>query len=337
MYIYLSNETPNIDVFFDNLAVTHITGPLVEETHYYPFGLTMAGISSKAAGMVENKKKYNGIEFENDLELNVYDAQFRELDAQTGRWWQIDPKTDEMYMWSTYASNFDNPIRYQDPLGDEPNGNCCGEWLGKVWSGIKERVSEYTSKEGMMSLAFPVASLSKSLVEDPKGTVNSLGKTLYNGSIVGTVNNAVNNPKEFGKTLVDGAVVVAAEKLPGAVTGVKNTITGNVKSGLGDLTKAEVKGIQKVVNEAERPIEVVGSGAQGARRGVGTNNPIGKGPGTRSDIDYVAPPSSMPYYRQNNLPGIDPKTGIIPGYGNPFQSPVIRFEPNAKPTVTPKQ
>lgn len=133
LYIYVSNETQGWDVFFDNLSIKHYTGPILEETHYYPFGLTMAGISSKALnfGAPENKKKYNGIEKEDGLGIEIYDAQLRELDPQIGRWWQIDPKVENMEMWSPYASNYDNPIRYSDPLGDEGQ-DCCWDEIKAV-------------------------------------------------------------------------------------------------------------------------------------------------------------------------------------------------------------
>ena len=63
-------------MFFDNLSVQHRTGPVTEETYYYPFGLTMAGISSKAQNSEynENKHKFNGIEQNTDFDLNMYDA-----------------------------------------------------------------------------------------------------------------------------------------------------------------------------------------------------------------------------------------------------------------------
>lgn len=121
IFVYVSNES-NLDVFFDNLQVIHKPGPILEETHYYPFGLTMAGISSKATAKLENKKRYNGIEFDNDFDINEYEAFYRNLDPQTGRWWQIDPETSSMEAWSTYASNYDNPIRYFDFLGNRPDG-----------------------------------------------------------------------------------------------------------------------------------------------------------------------------------------------------------------------
>ncbi|NLR68737.1 hypothetical protein HGH92_30825 [Chitinophaga varians] len=124
LYVYTSNESPQ-EVFFDNLLVAHSGSPVLEETHYYPFGLTMAGISSnalKGANYPENRKKYNGIEYTSELDLDIYDAQFRNLDPQIGRWNQIDPKIENMEAWSPYASNYDNPIRYKDFLGDEPDG-----------------------------------------------------------------------------------------------------------------------------------------------------------------------------------------------------------------------
>jgi RHS repeat-associated protein len=104
LYIYVSNETPNVDVFFDNLQVTHIRGPLLEETHYYPFGLTMAGISSKAAGKLENKNdKFQGQPLDDDLGLNWYGFKWRNHDPQIGRFIQIDPLANDYVYNSTYA------------------------------------------------------------------------------------------------------------------------------------------------------------------------------------------------------------------------------------------
>jgi len=106
-------------VFFDNVQVTHVRGPLLEETHYYPFGLTMAGISSKASGKLDNKFEYNGIELDEDLGLNAYEAFYRTLDPAIGRWWQIDPQVDNtLHEFSPYSSMHNNPVLASDFLGD---------------------------------------------------------------------------------------------------------------------------------------------------------------------------------------------------------------------------
>ncbi|RYD95541.1 MAG: hypothetical protein EOP54_15625, partial [Sphingobacteriales bacterium] len=112
LFVYVSNES-NFDVYFDNLQVIHKPGPIVEETHYYPFGLTMAGISSSSlTGKAPNKLKYNGIEFNTDFDLNLGDATFRTHDPQIGRWWQIDPKPN--YSESPFAAMGNNPIKHFD-------------------------------------------------------------------------------------------------------------------------------------------------------------------------------------------------------------------------------
>lgn len=123
LYIYVSNES-NMNVFFDNLLITRTPGAIIEETHYYPFGLSMAGISSISLdNLPQNKNKFNdgtefsNKEFEDGSGLEIYETANRSYDSQLGRFMQIDPLSNLAFDWSPYVFANNNPILMNDPSG----------------------------------------------------------------------------------------------------------------------------------------------------------------------------------------------------------------------------
>ncbi|HEV8283656.1 MAG TPA: hypothetical protein VGQ09_05060 [Chitinophagaceae bacterium] len=258
------------------------------------------------------KKKYNGIDWQSDLGLNEYDAQLRDLDGQIGRWWQIDPKIENMEMWSPYASNYDNPIIYSDPSGDEPQ--CCKD----LWDEIKSAAKETWN------------SVSSAYVEVAKWTNDNLNPLATAAELVTgkTVNSNFTESKPRGESLMQLAAFVNPEAKGEFI--VANTVGKN-------LVKAEVKEVTEtaIKNETKQAVEKkAASHTDFVVTEKGTAIPIpdkAKGPSSPNKG------SGMSYQEGSGGKGMDNKvTGVRIMDANKNQGRRVNYMNKEGQTVDPK-
>ncbi|MBS1598417.1 MAG: hypothetical protein JST75_09325 [Bacteroidetes bacterium] len=80
--------------------------------------MEIPGLSTQAfkPNYDQNRKRFNGIEYDSAFGFNMDEAFYRDYDPQIGRFLQIDPSPNQPE--SPYASMSNNPVLHSDPLGD---------------------------------------------------------------------------------------------------------------------------------------------------------------------------------------------------------------------------
>jgi len=112
----IADQQGNVRVSFEDNAGAAVVR---QENGYYPFGLIMPGGTIPSA---PNKNLYNaGSEWQNDFAdmPDLYNTFYRNYDAALGRFIAVDPRADESNGVSPFQYALNNPLMFNDPLGDK--------------------------------------------------------------------------------------------------------------------------------------------------------------------------------------------------------------------------
>ena len=109
---YYSNSS-DINTWVDNIYIAHYKGTLLEETHYYPHGLTIDGGGQNTTPL-PNDYLHQAKKLERALGVELYDFHARQYDPQIGRFWGVDP-ADQFP--SGYTGMANDPANMIDPTG----------------------------------------------------------------------------------------------------------------------------------------------------------------------------------------------------------------------------
>jgi RHS repeat-associated protein len=112
IYIWVSKESENTKVWFDDLKVTHRSRRVTQATDYYAYGSVLR--EQKTPEELTYRYKYQGQYAEKDEETGWSHFELREYDPVVGRWTSKDPYGQ---YYSPYIGIGNDPINGTDPDG----------------------------------------------------------------------------------------------------------------------------------------------------------------------------------------------------------------------------
>ncbi|OJJ15564.1 hypothetical protein BKI52_37400 [marine bacterium AO1-C] len=231
LQIYTANESSDKNVWFDDLKVVFTPQLIVQENHYYPFGLEMAGINK--LNKPEHRWKFQGQEEQKEFGLNWSSFKYRNADVALGRFFSVDPLAEDYVYNSTYAFSENNVTGDFELEGLEKKNGRGGSKVteSKPWyslSNLKQRLRNgakwlANSQAGDFARGFvnAVGSNNTSVTTPLDGKTYGLIKREKQTSTGGRIGQAFGD----GFTIIQGALEI--------FDGSTKTAVGTVTSGSG--------------------------------------------------------------------------------------------------------
>lgn len=219
----------------------------------------MAGISSKAAGVLENKdQKFQGQKIDDDLGLNWIQFKWRNHDPQIGRFIEIDPLSDKYVHNSTYAFSENKVTTHVELEGLEAEAifNQLRNEVKKEFVNFGKQIDRFFSVNEKTTVSTEVLKTSNVTQSVGSSTTNTTRLNLGGLMTFLTVNNTLNGYKgPFIKTEQSTTLETKTEVKVGAVT-LTNKTSVDINTG---VTTNESGGKGSVIIRGA-PVELEGSG-----------------------------------------------------------------------------
>jgi RHS repeat-associated protein len=261
---YTFNYVFNYTDHLGNIRLSYSQDPstnvlkVIEENHYYPFGLKHTGYNSDQMMYVKEEYilkikpkpplfktsysyKYNGKEYQDELGLNMYDYGARNYDPALGRWMNVDLLAETSRRWSPYTYAYNNPMFFVDPDGMEAVGVIDPPKYQLNSIDYNKKTGNYTVNESVS-----VSNSTSKTVENPFGgstqvttstnttanfttVINSKGEIVSKSNVV---NETVTTSEKDANNVLDFGRVTNTKKsssTDNSMTGpVASTISGHV-------------------------------------------------------------------------------------------------------------
>ncbi len=111
--VFVSNKSTGVTAWFDDIDIKFYRGKLLEENHYYPYGMVL-NQSHSTTVKPQNTFLYQTKELNKTKHLYWNDFHARQYDAQLGRFTTLDPMGQDH---SGFMGMGNNPVSNVDPDG----------------------------------------------------------------------------------------------------------------------------------------------------------------------------------------------------------------------------